>query len=359
MAGMLTVKMAADVTRTGGLGSLPFGTHNLSKSLALLKLTVTEFQALIGDGYELTKNGQLRVNLNFYNHDIDPPPTEKQQQTWFDAYRDFKPNPDKISFANGNVLFQQLIKNEHLLAEFYQWLLQVKPVMLSFHLGCPPKDVVTQLKRTSLVMVTVTNVAEAKVAMAAGVDGLIVQGWEAGGPRGTFMPDQDHRQSTWELFTAVTLAVAATPASDCYIVPAGGIVRVSDVQRYMDAGADMVLMGLAFLLCPELNATHYFHSQLDRRLPTQMVTFISGKPTRGVATPFIENLMMTLGKLDVPFGYMYTAYRLWMADVKSPEYAFYMAGDKWRLAENGVHAADVVRQFDRVLPKKRLTRRKA
>ncbi|KAA8896998.1 hypothetical protein DIURU_005511 [Diutina rugosa] len=334
MAGISTVKMAADVTRAGGLGSLPFGTHNLSKSLASLKSTVTEFQALIGDGYELTKNGQLRVNLNFYNHDIDPPPTEKQQQTWFDAYREFKPNPDKISFANGNVLDV-------------------------FHFGCPPKDVVTQLKRTSLVMVTVTNVAEAKFAMDAGVDGLIVQGWEAGGPRGTFMPDHDQRQSTWESFTAVTSAVAAAPASDCYIVPAGGIVRVSDVQRYMDAGADMVLMGSAFLLCPESNATHYFHSQLDRRLPTQMVSFISGKPTRGVATPFIENLMMTSGKLDVPFGYMYTAYRSWMADVKSPEYAFYIAGDKWRLAENGVHAADVVRQFDRVLPKNRSTRRKA
>lgn len=335
MAGILTVRMAAEVTRAGALGSLPFGGHNLSKSIDLLRLTLEEYQSLVEKRRDRTP-----VNLNFFYHDIYKPPTVQQQQTWFEAYRDYDPDRTKVSFENGNVLFRELENNALLMCDFYQLLVETMPSMVSFHFGCPPRDVVSQLQRTSLVMVTVTNLDEAYEAFGLGVDGIVCQGWEAGGHRGTFIPDQEKRQSTWELFTQVKPVF-----KDRYVVPAGGIVSRDDVQRFIDAGADMVQMGLAFLLCPELNSNPYIRTQLDRRLPTQMVTFISGKPARCVATPFIENLQVTLGKLDVPYGYMYQAYKLWLGDVKNPEYAFYLAGDKWRLAENGVPAGDVVRQF--------------
>lgn len=353
MAGILTVKMAAEVTTAGALGSLPFGSHNLSKSIALIQKTVAEYKSLIDVEAEQVKGDRLRVNLNFFYHDIYKPPTEKQQQTWFDAYKDYQPNKDKVSFANGNVLFKELEENTLLLCDFYEWLQEEKPAMLSFHFGCPPKEVISQLQRTSVVMVTVTNIDEAYEAFGVGVDGVVVQGWEAGGHRGTFMSELEKRQLTWELFTLVKPVF-----KDRYVVPAGGIVTVDDVQRFIDAGADMVQMGTAFLLCPELNSNAYIRTQLDRRLPTQMVSFISGKPARCVATPFIENLQVRLGNLDVPYGYMYLAYKLWVGDVKNPEYAFYLAGDKWRLAENGVPAADIAKKFSHIDVKKETANRK-
>jgi len=84
--------------------------------------------------------------------------------------------------------------------------------------------------------------AEAAEALAAGIDGLIVQGTEAGGHvRGT--------QHLSELLPQVVGIAGQTP-----VFAAGGIYTADDVRRVMALGACGVSTGTRFLLTPESNA---------------------------------------------------------------------------------------------------------
>jgi len=66
-------------------------------------------------------------------------------------------------------------------------LLQEAVPVVSFTFGCPPPDVIAELKRRgSCVVVTVTTPSEAIAASRAGADALCVQGMEAGGHRASF-----------------------------------------------------------------------------------------------------------------------------------------------------------------------------
>src|ERR1700742_1158949 len=66
----------------------------------------------------------------------------------------------------------------------------LRPELVSFTFGAPSPDVLRWFgARGMLLFVTVTSAYEAGVALAAGADGLVVQGPDAGGHRGTFAPD--------------------------------------------------------------------------------------------------------------------------------------------------------------------------
>src|SRR5215208_3447928 len=62
---------------------------------------------------------------------------------------------------------------------------------VAFTFGCPSLAHIERLQRSgAAVWITVTTTAEAFAAATAGADALIVQGFEAGGHRGSFAGDQ-------------------------------------------------------------------------------------------------------------------------------------------------------------------------
>ena len=66
----------------------------------------------------------------------------------------------------------------------------LRPELVSFTFGAPSPDVLRWFGALGMLLfVTVTSAYEAGVALAAGADGLVVQGPDAGGHRGTFAPD--------------------------------------------------------------------------------------------------------------------------------------------------------------------------
>src|SRR5919201_5267399 len=66
-----------------------------------------------------------------------------------------------------------------------------KVPVVSFTFGCPSPEVISSLREAgSEVWVTVTDLAEARAAQAAGADALVLQGSEAGGHRASFV-DRD------------------------------------------------------------------------------------------------------------------------------------------------------------------------
>jgi nitronate monooxygenase len=98
--------------------------------------------------------------------------------------------------------------------------------LVSFTFGCPPTDVIARLQRSgSEVWVTVTSLDEANVAVSAGVDGLVVQGFEAGGHRGGFT-DTDDATGLLALLQLIGAAVSLP------LIAAGGIMtgRVSPLS---------------------------------------------------------------------------------------------------------------------------------
>ena len=90
--------------------------------------------------------------------------------------------------------------------------------MASFTFGCPERAIVARLRASgTAVWCTVTGPTEAKVAAAAGVDALVVQGSEAGGHQGSF---DDTDAAPVGLLPLLQLVRDAT---DLPLVGAGGI----------------------------------------------------------------------------------------------------------------------------------------
>jgi NAD(P)H-dependent flavin oxidoreductase YrpB (nitropropane dioxygenase family) len=97
----------------------------------------------------------------------------------------------------------------------------------------------------------VGSVAEAVEAVRAGADGVIAQGYEAGGHvRGVIRRD--------ELLERVRGALPENVA----VLAAGGLADAADVRRVLSAGADAAVLGTRFVLSDESRA----HPEYKRRL---------------------------------------------------------------------------------------------
>ena len=165
-------------------------------------------------------------------------------------------------------------------------VLEVAPAVVSFTFGLPPQRVVTDLQRRgSKVLATVTSVDEARAAASLEVDGLCVQGMEAGAHRGSFVDDPLHEAGLplLELLSAVRATV------DVPLLAAGGIARPSDVRAALDAGALAVQVGTAFLRCDESGA-HPLHQAalVDPSFKATATTrSFSGRTARGLVNRFM------------------------------------------------------------------------
>ena len=87
------------------------------------------------------------------------------------------------------------------------------------------------------------SVDEAHAALAAGADGVIVQGVEAGG----------HVRGTVSALELLERARSTLPP-ELPVLLAGGIADGGDVQTALDAGADAAVLGTRFLLSEESRA---------------------------------------------------------------------------------------------------------
>ena len=95
------------------------------------------------------------------------------------------------------------------------------------------------------------SVAEALAARAAGADGVIVQGIEAGGHVRGDLPAHD-----------VLAAARAALGRDFPVLLAGGIADAADVRAALDAGADAVVAGTRFVMSDECRAHRAYKERL-------------------------------------------------------------------------------------------------
>jgi nitronate monooxygenase len=155
--------------------------------------------------------------------------------------------------------------------------------VVSFVFGCPPADVIGALRaRGASVWVTVTTPAEARQAEDAGVDALVVQGYEAGGHRACF---SDVDQPSFGLLALLQLV---GEHADVPLIAAGGLGTGRGVAAALAAGARAAQIGTAFLRCPEAGTSAAHRAALATAAPTALTRAFTGKPARAIVNRFVR-----------------------------------------------------------------------
>jgi nitronate monooxygenase len=113
-----------------------------------------------------------------------------------------------------------------------------------------------------LALSTVGSVEQARAALAAGADGLVVQGVEAGGH---LMGDEPLR----------TLLPRVRGLGTFPVLAAGGVADHRDVVAVLDAGADAAVAGTRFLMTSESRA-HPFYKQRVQHATRTVRTMLFG-----------------------------------------------------------------------------------
>jgi nitronate monooxygenase len=268
MAGVQDARLALAVSNAGGLGSLPAAMltpEALQKELKALR-----------DGTDKP------FNVNFFAH-TSPTPDDAREASWRDRlgsyYAEFGIDPAQIKAGPGRAPFT---------AEIADLVEPFKPPVVSFHFGLPSAELIARVKGWgSLVLGSATTVDEARWLDAHGADGVIAQGWEAGGHRGHFLSDDLTRQpGTMALLPQIVRAVKVP------VIAAGGIVDVRSIRAALALGASAVQLGTAFLLCEEAttSAPHRAALRDPANHHTAVTNLFTGRPARGIVNRYMREL---------------------------------------------------------------------
>jgi nitronate monooxygenase len=166
-------------------------------------------------------------------------------------------------------------------------ILEARPLIASSVMGLFPAEFVLQLSKAGIAwFATVTTVAEAKLAEAAGADVIVAQGLEAGGHRGSF----DASAAESRQVGLIALLPAVVDAVRLPVVATGGIADARGVAAALVLGACAVAVGTAFLRCPEAQIPPAWAKALAATLPEDTVVsrVFSGRAGRSLATAYVR-----------------------------------------------------------------------
>ncbi|MGB6206868.1 nitronate monooxygenase [Mycobacterium sp.] len=216
----------------------------------------------------------------------------------------------------------------------------LRPEMVSFTFGAPPPDVMRWFGALGMLLFnTVTSTYEAGVALAAGADGLIVQGPDAGGHRGTFAPDMDPGQESLHELLARIRSAHNVP-----LIAAGGLGTPEDVAAVINRGAVAAQIGTALLLSDEAgtNAAHRAALQHPEFIKTIVTRAFSGRYARGLENDFTR-LLDEVAPLGYPEVNQMTApIRKASVALEDPHGTNLWAGTAYRAARTGP-ADDIIK----------------
>lgn len=286
MAGVSTPALAAAVSEAGGVGNLGLGAMNAAAAREMVQDTRRRTSRPFGVNLFCHHPATLDpvraarwlgwLQPEFARFGAVPPPTLRC------LYPSFSEQPDMLDM-----------------------LVEERPVLVSFHFGLPDSVAIRRLHDAGCVLaVSVTSPAEARLAQAAGMDMLVVQGFEAGGHRGVFDPDAaDGRLGTLDLLAALR------QESSLPLVAAGGIMTGQDAAAALRVGASAVQMGTAFLVCPESAASVAHRDAVRMAEPdgTAMIASLSGRPARCLHNRFTALDARADRPAIPPYPYTYDA----------------------------------------------------
>jgi nitronate monooxygenase len=279
MAGTSTPAMAAAVSNAGALGSIGVGATDAAGAGGMI-------EALRGQ-----TAGPFNVNVFCHRPAVADPAREA---AWLTAltpvFRRFQAEPPPAI----REVYTSFLADPEMLDLF----LETKPAVVSFHFGLPRAETIARLKAAGIVLFSsATSLGEAEQAVAAGVDAIVAQGWEAGGHRGVFEPSAPDAQLGILALTRLLISRIALP-----VIAAGGIMDGAGVAAALNLGAEAAQLGTAFIACPESSADAFHRQALfgPGAAMTQMTALISGRPARCLANSFTALKDAKLAGLAVP-----------------------------------------------------------
>jgi len=168
----------------------------------------------------------------------------------------------------------------------------------SFTFGILSDDVVAAIKRRDMFLIgTATTVAEAAALEKAGVDGIVAQGSEAGGHRGTFSGD-----FSAGMIGTIALVPQIVDAVHLPVIASGGIMDGRGIAAALALGAAAVQLGTAFLSCHESGIPPVYKDAIlnAREDQTRITRAFSGRPARGIVNRFMTEVESTGAILPFP-----------------------------------------------------------
>ena len=265
MAGTSTPALAAAVSNAGGLGSIGVGATTAEKARGMIA--------------DLRAATNRPFNVNVFCHrpsNADP----AREAAWITklapAFKRFGVEPPQEL----REIYKSFVADEAM----FELFMMERPAVASFHFGLPSPAKIAALRSAGITLLaSATNLEEAKIVAAAGIDAVVAQGYEAGGHRGVFDPAApDERLGTLAL-TRLLVRHLKIP-----VIAAGGIMDGAGIVACLTLGASAAQMGTAFVACPETDADGgYRAALLDRsNVRTVMTTAISGRPARCIVNKF-------------------------------------------------------------------------
>ncbi|HET6970090.1 MAG TPA: nitronate monooxygenase [Phenylobacterium sp.] len=279
MAGVSTPEMAAAVTNAGALGSIGVGATDAAGARQMIE----RVRALT--------SGPFNVNVFCHRPAIANPPRE---QAWLERLRPVFARYGAEPPAAIGEIYRSFVADEAMA----QLFVETRPAVVSFHFGLPAPETIARLKAAGVVLLSsATSLAEAEAGVAAGVDAVVAQGYEAGGHRGVFDPTAPDAQLGVLALTRLLASRVPLP-----VIAAGAIMDGAGIAAALDLGAQAAQLGTAFIACPESSADAYFREALagPAAAATEMTALISGRAARGLPNRFTALKDAELGGAEVP-----------------------------------------------------------
>jgi len=201
MAGVSTPEMAAAVSNAGALGSIGVGATNAADARRMIAA--------------FRERSRRSLNVNVFCHAparADP----GREAKWIELLRPEFARLGATPPPGLREIYRSFVEDDDMLA----MLLAERPKVVSFHFGLPPRERIEALHDAGIVLLgSATTLAEAHQLVAARVDAVVAQGYEAGGHRGVFDPSAaDDRLGTFALTRLMSRAMA------CPVIAAGGLM---------------------------------------------------------------------------------------------------------------------------------------
>lgn len=316
--GPSTPALAAAVSNAGGLGFVAGG----YRSPAQLAADIVAARA--------ATSGPVGVNL------FVPQPNDVDLVA-LDDYADLlEPLAEHYGVEIGRPRFG----DDDCWAEKLDVVADVRPTVVSFTFGTPqPEDLERLRDLRILTLVTVTSVYEAGIAIGHGADGLVVQGPDAGGHRGTFAPDvYPGNEALGDLLDAIRRAHGDVP-----LIAAGGLSTAADIARVLQHGVVAAQVGTALLLADEAGTNPVHRSALQNpEFGNTIVTNVfSGRYARSLENDFTRAFddVAPLGYPEI--NHMTAPIRAAAVAVEDPHGTSLWAGVGFRAARPGP-AAEII-----------------
>ena len=267
MAGATTPELALTVSDFGGLGSLGAGTT----SPEVLNEQINTIKSRTDRPFMINLMVLSEHESNTFTSDIP---------AWLDEY--YQKNQIDISLPERPALR---------FADQLQVLYDNPVPVASFTFGIISAEQVQHLQSLGTRVVgTANHPHEAKAWADIGADAVCVQGVEAGGHRGGWLP-----QSETDPLGLLTLISQTRACTDIPLIAAGGIMMGQDIKAVQAAGAELAQIGTAFLTTDKCGINDiYKQALLDastgrRSSETRLTRLFSGKLARGLLNNYLRD----------------------------------------------------------------------